>query len=56
MKKLVDKLRSIGKEALLEVVEYDEEKIAGYAKMAVDMSFDYINGHDILLIHLGYDR
>ena len=44
MKKLVDKIHSIGKEALLEVVEYDEEKIAGYAKMAVDMSFDYLMG------------
>jgi len=44
MKKLVDKIHSIGKEAFLEVVEYEEKKIAGPAKMAVDMGFDYLMG------------
>lgn len=44
MKQLCDKIHSIGKEAFLEVVEYDEDKIADPAKMAVDMGFDFLMG------------
>ncbi len=44
MKKLLDKIHGIGKEAFLEVVEYKEDKIAIPAKMAVDMGFDYLMG------------
>lgn len=44
MKKLVEAIHSVGKEAFLEVVEYDEEKIAPPAKMAVDMGFDCLMG------------
>lgn len=44
MKKLVDKIHGIGKQAFLEVVEYDEQKIAAPAKMTVDMGFDYLMG------------
>ena len=44
MKTLCDKIHSIGKEAFLEVVEYDEDKIADSAKMAVEMDFDFLMG------------
>jgi len=44
MEKLCESIHSIGKEAFLEVVEYEEDKIAGPAKMAVDMGFDYLMG------------
>lgn len=44
MKILCDKIHSIGKEAFLEVVEYDEDKIAGSAAQAVDMGFDFLMG------------
>jgi len=44
MKKLCDGIHSIGKKAFLEVVEYEENKISGPAKMAVDMGFDYLVG------------
>jgi len=44
MKKLLDRIHFIGKEAFLEVVEYDEEKIAEPSKLAVNMGFDYLMG------------
>ncbi|MGM0366515.1 MAG: hypothetical protein ACQEP5_08270 [Actinomycetota bacterium] len=44
MKKLVDAIHSIGKEAFLEVVEYEEDKIKAPAEMAVDMGFDCLMG------------
>jgi len=44
MKKLNDKIHDAGVESFLEVVEYDEDKIAEPAKMAVDMGFDFLMG------------
>lgn len=44
MKKLNDKIHDAGFESFLEVVEYDEDKIAEPAKMAVDMGFDFLMG------------
>jgi len=44
MKKLNELIHLSGKESFLEVVEYDENKIATSAKMAIDMGFDYLMG------------
>ena len=44
MKKLCDSIHSIGKEAFVEVVEYDEDKILEPAKQAVRLGFDYLMG------------
>jgi len=44
MKVLCDSIHSIGKEAFVEVVEYDEDKILGPAKQAVKLGFDYLMG------------
>jgi len=44
MKKLCDSIHSIGKEAFVEVVEYDEEKILEPAKQAVRLDFDFLMG------------
>ncbi len=44
MKKLCDNIHSIGKEAFVEVVEYEEEKILGPAAQAVKLGFDYLMG------------
>lgn len=44
MQKLCDSIHSIGKEAFVEVVEYDEDKIIGPAKQAVRLGFDYLMG------------
>jgi len=44
MKKLCDSIHSIGKEAFIEVVEYDEDKIIEPAKQAVKLGFDYLMG------------
>lgn len=44
MKKLCDSIHSIGKKAFLEVVEYEENKTSGPAKIAVDIGFDYLMG------------
>ncbi len=41
---LCDSIHSIGKEAFVEVVEYDEGKILGPAKHAVKIGFDYLMG------------
>lgn len=41
---LCSSIHSIGKEAFVEVVEYDEEKILGPAKQAVKLGFDYLMG------------
>jgi 2,4-dienoyl-CoA reductase-like NADH-dependent reductase (Old Yellow Enzyme family) len=44
MKLLNDKIHKAGFKSFLEVVEYDEDKIAEPAKMAINMSFDYLMG------------
>jgi len=44
MKLLNDKIHAAGFQSFIEVVEYDEDKISGPAKMAVDMDFDYLMG------------
>lgn len=44
MKLLNDKIHAAGFQSFIEVVEYDEDKISGPAKMAVDMNFDYLMG------------
>jgi hypothetical protein len=44
MKLLNDKIHAAGFQSFIEVVEYDEDKILGPAKMAVDMDFDYLMG------------
>jgi len=44
MKKLCDSIHSVGKEAFVEVVEYDEDKILEPAKQAVDLGFDFLMG------------
>lgn len=44
MKELNDRIHDAGFKSFLEVVEYDEDKISGPAKMAVDMGFDYLMG------------
>ena len=44
MKELNDSIHKEGFESFLEVVEYDEDKIAGPAKLAVDLGFDYLMG------------
>jgi len=44
MQKLCDSIHSIGKEAFVEIVEYDEEKILEPAKQAVELGFDYLMG------------
>ena len=44
MEKLCKSIQSIGKEAFVEVVEYDEDKILGPARQAVKLGFDYLMG------------
>ena len=44
MKLLNDKIHAAGFQSFIEVVEYDEDKILGPSKMAVDMGFDYLMG------------
>lgn len=44
MQKLCDSIHSVGKEAFVEVVEYDEEKILEPARQAVDLGFDFLMG------------
>lgn len=44
MKALNDKIHQAGFESFLEVVEYEEEKIASPAKLAVDSGFDFLMG------------
>ncbi|MCL5073158.1 MAG: hypothetical protein M1308_20050 [Actinobacteria bacterium] len=44
MKLLNDKIHAAGFQSFIEVVEYDEDKIMGPSKMAVDMGFDYLMG------------
>lgn len=44
MKLLNDKIHMSGFQSFIEVVEYDEDKILGPSKMAVDMGFDYLMG------------
>jgi len=44
MAKLCDSIHSIEKEAFVEIVEYDEDKILGPAKQAVKLGFDYLMG------------
>ena len=44
MQELCDCIHSIGKEAFLEVVEYDEDKILEPARQAVKLGFDYLMG------------
>lgn len=44
MKKLCQSIQSIGKEAFVEIVEYDEDKILEPARQAVRLGFDYLMG------------
>ncbi len=44
MASLNDKIHKAGFESCLEVVEYDEDKIATSAKLAVDLGFDFLMG------------
>jgi hypothetical protein len=44
MKKLNDKIHACGFKSFLEVVEYEEDKIATPAKLAVQLGFDYLMG------------
>ncbi len=44
MKALNDEIHQAGFESFLEVVEYEEEKIAAPAKLAVDSGFDFLMG------------
>ena len=44
MKKLCNSIHSIGKQAFVEIVEYDEDKILEPAKQAVELGFDYLMG------------
>ena len=44
MARLCDSIHSIGKEAFVEIVEYDEDKILGPAKQAVKLGFDFLMG------------
>ena len=44
MAKLCDSIHSVGKEAFVEIVEYDEDMIIEPAKQAVKLGFDYLMG------------
>ena len=44
MKKLNDNIHAAGFESFLEVVEYEEDKIAAPSKQAIDLGFDYLMG------------
>lgn len=44
MQELNNRIHKAGFKSFLEVVEYDEDKILGPAKQAVDMGFDYLMG------------
>ena len=44
MARLCESIHSIGKEAFVEIVEYDEDKILGPAKQAVKLGFDFLMG------------
>ena len=44
MKELCESIQSIGKEAFIEVVEYDEDKILEPARQAVKLGFDFLMG------------
>jgi hypothetical protein len=44
MKELCESIQSIGKEAFIEVVEYDEDKILEPTRQAVRLGFDYLMG------------
>lgn len=44
MKELCESIQSIGKEAFVEIVEYDEDKILEPARQAIKLGFNYLMG------------